>query len=65
MERFKGMLEENYRVAETVSAITRPGDLEHTINRFDRGKLQVICVTVRSLHLVKVKRVSRLLMASP
>jgi len=63
MERLKGMLEENYRMAET--AITRPGDLEHTINRFDRGKLQVICVTVRSLHLVKVKRVSRLLMASP
>jgi superfamily II DNA or RNA helicase len=65
MERLKGMLEENYRVAETVSAITRPGDLEHTINRFDRGKLQVICVTVRSLHLAKVKRVSHLFMASP
>ena len=65
MERLKGMLEENYRVVETVSAITRPGDLEHTINRFDRGKLQVICVTVRSLHLAKVKRVSHLFMASP
>jgi len=43
MERLKGMLEENYRMAGTVNAITRPGDLEHTINRFDRGKLQVIC----------------------
>jgi len=65
MERLKEMLEENYRIAETVSAITRAKDLEHTINRFDRGKLQVVCVTVRSLHLVKVKRVSHLFMASP
>ncbi len=65
MERLKEMLAENYRKAAAVSAITRPEDLERTINRFDRGKLQVICVTVRSLHLAKVKRVSHLIMASP
>ncbi len=65
LERLRKMLELDYRMADVVSALTRPGELERIVNRFERGKLQVICVTVKSLHLIKVDRITHLFMASP
>ena len=44
---------------------TREKEREHIAARFDRGKLQIILITFKTISTIEVKKINRLFVASP
>jgi len=65
LEALRKAFEANHRECAMVSGQTSEGDLSGILQAFDKGKVQVICVTGKSFGVLDVKKISCLFVASP
>jgi len=65
MDALVKVLEKRHRPAGTLSGGTTERQMERLKDDFDRGKIQVLCVTGQSLPLLDPKVITHLFVASP
>lgn len=65
LEALRKAFEANHRDCALVSGQTSEADLTTITEAFDKGKLQIICVTYKSFGVLDVKRITHLFVASP
>ena len=65
LEDLRERIEAAYSEAEIITGEIREAKREEIFRRFDRGKLAIILVTLKSIHTLEVKRANRLFVTSP
>jgi len=65
LEVLKNKLGDNYREAAMVSGKVSAAVREGIEDRFNKGKIQVVCVTAKSAGFLKLKKITHLFVVSP
>jgi hypothetical protein len=65
LEELKERIKESYGEAEIITGSSSDKGREEITGRFDEGKLQIILVTLKSIHTLEVKYADHLFVSSP
>jgi|GEM_PF-135537 len=65
LEALRKAFEAQHRDCALISGQTSEADMAVAFEAFDKGKIQIICVTSKSFGVIDVKRITALFVASP
>jgi superfamily II DNA or RNA helicase len=65
LEMLLQQIKRGYSDGAIITGYTREKEREYITARFDRGKLQIILITFKTISTIKIKKIDRLFIASP